>query len=60
MWPILGALLALYATWSLGRGEIHAPDRRRLRGLRRDDRPHAFWSAIAAYFALAAMLLFLS
>jgi hypothetical protein len=58
--PILGALLAAYATWSLGRGEVHAPDRRWLRSLRRDDRPRAFWSAIAAYFALAAMLLFLS
>lgn len=60
MLPILGALLAVYATWSLGRGEVHAPDRRWVRGLRRDDRPRAFWSVIAACFALAGMLLFLT
>ncbi len=59
MLPVLGAALAAYATWSIGRGEVYARDGWWGRNVRRDDRPRAFWSAVACWFALAALLLLL-
>ena len=59
MLPVLGAAVAAYATWSIGRGEVCAREGWWLRNVRRDDRPVTFWSAVASYFALAGALLFL-
>jgi hypothetical protein len=57
VWPILGVAVAAYATWSLERGEVRARDGWWTSRVRRDDRPRDYWTAIACWFALAALLL---
>lgn len=58
MLQILGATLAAYATWSIGRGEVCAREGLWARNVQRDERPRAYWSAVACWFAVGAALLF--
>jgi len=56
---LLGAAVAAYATWAIGRGEVYARDGLWGRNVGRDERPVTFWATVAGYFAAAAALMFL-
>lgn len=55
---LLGLTVGLYAAYSLVTGTVYARHRMWGRTFRREEEPFAYWSAIAAYGALALMLIF--
>ena len=55
----LGVLVAAYVAYGLATGAIHAKSGVWGRTFRRDEDATGYWSAIAAYALLAAMLVFL-
>jgi uncharacterized RDD family membrane protein YckC len=59
LFKLLGVLVGCYAVYGLANGAIYAKYRWGGRVLRRDADTLGFWSAIAAYGALAGMLIFL-
>lgn len=59
LFKLLGVLAGCYAMYGLASGSIYAKYRWGGRVFRRDADTLGFWSAIAAYVALAGMLIFL-
>jgi hypothetical protein len=56
---LLGAMVACYAVYGVVTGSVYAKYRAWGRMFYRDEDAVGYWSAIAAYVALAGMLLFL-
>jgi hypothetical protein len=52
-------MVSVYVAYSVVTGAVYARDRMWGRIFRREDEPVAYWSAIAAYGALALMLVFI-
>ena len=59
LFKVLGVLVAAYVAYGLATGAIHAKSGAWGRTFRRDEDATGYWSAIAAYALLAAMLVFL-
>ena len=55
---LLGVLVAAYAAYGLATGAIYAKSGAWGRTYRRDEDARGYWSAIAAYSFLAALLIF--
>lgn len=55
----LGLMVAVYVAHSVITGAVYARHGMWGRTFRREDEPVAYWSAIAAYGALALMLVFI-
>ena len=58
LFRMLGVVVAGYVAYGLATGAIHAKSGAWGRPFRRDEDARGYWSAIAAYSFLAAMLFF--
>ena len=58
LFKLLGAVVGCYVVYSLTMGAIYAKYGMWGRTFRRDEDAMGYWSAIAAYVVLAAMLVF--